>query len=135
MKIALLLLACILFLSAAYSQGSDTIPSLSKERLIKKSRVQKTIGWFMVGTGIPVVAACVYFMTFPNDALSEKGKVAAALAGGVAYTIGGISLIKNGRRNKAMALALGLENRQLPLPLPGGTGFRRQTAIVFNFRL
>lgn len=135
MKKLTLLFSCLLVFTMAYCQANDSIPSLSKEALLKKSRVQKTVGWFMVGTGVPVVLSCLYFMTFPDDVLSEKEKVAAAMVGGAVYTFIGIRLVQKGTKNKQRALSLRFGHQQVPVRLLTGAGFQRQPAVVLKLGL
>lgn len=50
----------------------------------------------MAGTEVPLALPCIYFLTFPGDALSEKGAVGAVFAGTTVFTIVGVNLIKRG---------------------------------------
>ncbi|WP_121353756.1 hypothetical protein [Flavisolibacter nicotianae] len=89
----------------------------------------------MVGTGIPVALACLYFLTFPDDALSEKGLVGAILAGSTGYTIVRINLINKGARNKAKAATLSLDLQNMSFPSFSGNKARLQPVLSFHFKL
>lgn len=135
LKKVILVLICLFAFSAAQSQGADTTRFPSREQLLNKSWAQKSVGWFMVGTGIPVALACLYFLTFPDDALSEKGLVGAVLAGSTVYTIIGINLLKKGARNKARAASLSLGRQSVPFPSFPGNNFHWQPALSCRIRL
>jgi hypothetical protein len=128
-----LLLACFFAGANVYSQQTDTtsLYNLSKEQLLQKSRTQRTIGWIMIGTGAPVVAATTYFMTFPDDVI-EKDKVVLALLGSAVYTFIGFNLIKTGKKNREDALSLHLKKILLPAPAP--TVHRMQPAVSVSLR-
>jgi ABC-type cobalamin transport system permease subunit len=137
MRKSLLLLSFMLVITAAYSQKTSPsqVPTPDKEALLRKSRTQKAVGWFMVGTGAPVVLACLYFLTFPDDVLSEKELVLLALAGGAAYTLVGVDLIKKGTRNKERYLSLGL-NKPMPFMPALATGKKcLQPAVSIHIQL
>lgn len=135
MRKYILLLFCLLVLSGAFGQQRDTSVSapITKEALLRKSRLQKTAGWFLVGTGAPVVIACLYFLTFPDDVLSEKGKVALALAGGAGFVWGGVSLINSGKQNKEKALLLSLQRQKVVTPFASRAGYL-QPAVSLRFQ-
>ena len=87
----------------------------------------------MTGTGIPVVLSCIYFLTFPDDAI-EKGKVAAALAGGIIYTRAGVSLLRKGKKNKEKALSINLGMRAMPMPVFTVKSIVSPPSLVLLFR-
>jgi len=134
MRKLFVLLASLLVLSVSYSQKADTITSFTStaEQLLKRGRSQKVAGWFIVGTGVPIAIASVYFLTFPKDVLSEKGKVALALGGSVVYTLFGLNFIKKGAQNKGRALQLSLSSQRILLPQLTQMNDRKQSAISLS---
>ena len=86
-----------------YGQQTDTFRStaLQKEHLLSKSKTHKTVGWFMATTGVPFVVGSLYVLTFPNDVLSEKGKVALVLGASTVYTIVGNQLDQQRQKKQA----------------------------------
>lgn len=133
---SLILFIYLLFSGLVNAQQTDTanIKTIQSEKLLAKSRTQRAIGWFMVGTGVPVVLSTIYFLTFPDDALSEKGTVAVVLLASTVYTMKGISLINRGRENKRQAVTLSLIRQTISSPFTSN-GYQIQPAIRLQIPL
>ena len=114
-------LLLIIFLSSfflAIGQQRDTLPSptLSKQQLLSKSKSQKTVGWILTGTGIPLVAGSLYCaLAFDKNDI-DKGTVTAVLVASSLYTLAGILLVRAGNKNKERSLSLALNTNRLLLP-------------------
>lgn len=133
---SLILFTCLMLAAFANAQpvGTTNRKTILSEKLMAKSRTQRAIGWFMAGTGIPIALSTIYFLTFPDDALSEKGKVAVVLLASSVYTIKGINLIKRGRENKRQAVLLTLIRQPITTPF-ASRGYQWQSAISLQIPL
>jgi hypothetical protein len=118
MKGFIFLFVFFLLAGNAYSQqpGSTKMMEQQKKDLMAKSRVQKTVGWIMFGTGLPVVISCVYLLSeFDSNDISVN-EVKTVLVASVVYTGLSIPLIIAGRRNKAKALSLSVTMQRVEVP-------------------
>jgi hypothetical protein len=118
MKGSVFLLVFFLVAGNIYGQQPDSIKTIEQQKkdLMAKSRVQKTVGWIMFGTGMPVVISCVYLLSeFDSNDISVN-EVKTVLVASVVYTGVSIPLIIAGRRNKAKALSLGVTMQRVKVP-------------------
>jgi hypothetical protein len=132
--ILIILISSCKLLSA---QVNDTLPvvTIDKQHLLAKSKLQKTIGWTIVGTGAPVALVTgVLLVSFGKDVWDE-GLATVVFVGSTAYTIAGISLIKAGSRNKQRALSLALIQNNIMVPAINGVSYKPQPAISINIPL
>lgn len=131
MKKSMMLSIFLTSFSYSYSQKIDTsYPStLSREQLLKESKTKKTIGWLLVGTGMPVVVGSIYCLAAFDENDINKGSVRAVLGFSTLYTLAGVLHIRAGNKNKERAHSISLNINHFPLPSIGRLNHRLQPAL------
>ena len=104
-------------------------------QLLSKARLQKTIGWTIFGTGVPVVLVTGYLLTSINKNDIDKPLLTTVFVAGVAYTLVSIPLIKAGNRNKRKAVAIGLTKHTILMPALYAVAYKNQPAISLRISL
>jgi hypothetical protein len=119
------------------SYGSFTDTALSKNFYLKKSKSQKTAGWFMLGEGVAMgIAGGILFAE--NFELFGNGNEGAANTGGALFiigstcTLGSLPLFISSARNAGKAARLSVSNQDIKLPGRSGLATKRQTGLTFN---
>lgn len=130
----LFLLFSTVITAPALGQKTDTTQLIRSDRepLLSKSKTQKTIGWIILGTGIPVVLSTTYLLVAIDESDIEKGTVRLAFAGSLVYSFVGYRLVKAGKRNKEKALSFGFNPQRIPRPELYCVKYKVQPAIILH---
>lgn len=133
----MILLAFIVACNLAYAQKPDTtaIFSIEKTNLLSKSKLQKTTGWIIFGTGTPAVAVTGYLLIAFNKNDIDKPLVTKIFIASVAYTLVSVPLIIAGNRNKRKALSISFIENKIALPQLSSTSFTNQPAVSLTIHL
>ncbi|CAN5184361.1 hypothetical protein BH11BAC5_BH11BAC5_42110 [soil metagenome] len=100
----------------AQNQDSIKIASVNNVQLLSKSKIQKTVGWTIFGTGIPVVLFTGYFLATSNKNDIDKSTLTTVFIAGTLYTLISIPLIRAGRLNKKRALSVSIIDNKVATP-------------------
>ena len=119
MKSAYFLFILFFLSTSGFSQRLDSSQASERQKaeLLAKSRTQKTIGWVLFGTGLPVVIGCTYLLASFNSNDISVNEVRTVLVASLAYTALSVPLIVAGRKNKAKALSLDVTSLRTDLPV------------------
>jgi hypothetical protein len=106
---ALLMLA---FLTATYGQERTiTIPEITKENYLKKSKKQKTTAWIFLGTGS---LATVLGAIEVNPDYGESTNSAFLFIGGLVMIGASVTLFNASARNKKRGMSMSFKNNVVP---------------------
>lgn len=133
--IILLLVVIIQFTIQAQKIDSVKVPSIERSQLLSKSKIQKAVGWVILGTGLPVVLITGYFLTAFDQSDIDETIVKKVFIASTVYTLVSIPLIRAGRLNKKRALAISLNNNEIALPHNTSIVVNMQPAISFQIPL
>ena len=137
MKKLIVFVACLFVFATAFSQQTDSaaLTTFQKDQLLRKSRTQKTIGWFIVGTGAPVALFTGYTLLAWSADDYDKETAALVFVGSGLYTLIGTQLIRAGNYNKKRALSVSLINNHVMMPCLAKMNFQMQPAISLRIPL
>ena len=120
----IILVLLLFFVATTYSQATDTVPSLTKQDYLKKSKNQKTAAWIIGGGG--VVLTAVGLVTAAADVGESFGGIFAPEvndggdSGGV-FVIAGLAAVGTSvilflasDKNKRKAATLTFSNQLVP---------------------
>jgi hypothetical protein len=128
-----------LFLTVSINAQEIAVPTLSKDAYLKKSRVQKVIGWAFLAGGIALYigAAKNYEIYFANSASNSIDNSTSTLYGiaGTGAFIGGIISFRSARKNKRMAMSVTIKKQELIMPPQSIVFIKPQPSISLNIPL
>ena len=108
MKSSFLTFLILIFLTSTYGQERTiTIPEITKENYLKKSKKQKTTAWVFLGTGC---LAAVLGAIELNLNYGESTNQAFLLIGGLAMVGASIPLFNASARNKRRGMSMAFKN-------------------------
>lgn len=116
-------------------QDTMSLQLLDKNHLLSKSKTQKTAGWIITATGLPVALFTGYMLVgWPSDVF-DRGTTAIVFAGSGLYTLTGILLISAGKKNKQKALSISFLNNKVLTPHLTTMRWQMQPAVSLRIVL
>lgn len=129
----------LLLLSFSMNAQEITVPTLSKEAYLKKSKTQKVIGWVLLGGGIGLFVGAIknYEMHFNFGGPNTTDNTTSTLYGiaGTGAIVGSIISFHSARNNKRKAVSVTIKTQELLLPVKSTVFMKRQQAISLSIAL
>lgn len=96
--------------SESFSQQTNSLPALTKQDYLKKSRTQNTTAWFIISGGL-VLGTISYGISY-KEGRTNTAEILEYTS--LATMLGSIPLFIAARKNKKKAMSLSFKNETMP---------------------
>ncbi len=136
MKKMIISLALLLFMVKLFGQTAV----LSKDHYLKKSKIQKTVGWVMLGGGVAMTTIGLVLITKqvnddPLNLLEYSEGYGILTLAGAGTALGSIPFFISSAKNKRRALSLAISNQKIFVPQPKGYALNSQPTLTLKLAL